>query len=466
MPDQIELGAQMRLTHTELSSGTVDEKAVETTVRGALEIKTRQGGGSVGASYTNVKGEKVTAENLSRSIQFKVEGGDTTLASNPVDWPATVKKATNWTVIGRKNLVSILEWLPETLRKRVLAQWPKALLPAIREGVRLSKGPSWIGKAEQAQFLIGIRNDFAPATDSYLGELAIACGPDLSPELPYGSAVGGVASLHRYRPHDIWIDSTALCVPVPLGSHFSVRAHDTSGSASTHVVAVETNLNFGQWRIIDAFMGGVGTATTHSLVADSDGLIFCSLRADEYGARGYVTCAVNGTVLGAASVHNYAENDCRIRYASCCVPYAKGSRVEIKAEGTSGKIGVRPWQISVSPAWRFTAPQRLQLGEKLLAPTDGFLNGVVMVEDNGPRGILRLYSFNEIQPNNVDPNLYLPMAAVAVHKYSQSDRWISHASGMVPAGKGSTVWGELKATAGMPPAEIYWTGVKPATDMP
>ncbi|MBK8277033.1 MAG: hypothetical protein IPK92_14725 [Nitrospira sp.] len=129
--------------------------------------------------------------------------------------------------------------------------------------------------------------------------------------------------------------------------------------------------------------------------------------------------------------------------------------MDIKAEGTSGKIGITLADLLSVPSLALHCAPTTPAWEKLLAPTDGFLNGVVMVEDNGPRGILRLYSFNEIQPNNVDPNLYLPMAAVAVHKYSQSDRWISHASGMVPAGKGSTVWGELKATAGMPPAEIY-----------
>ena len=96
---------------------------------------------------------------------------------------------------------------------------------------------------------------------------------------------------------------------------------------------------------------------------------------------------MNGTVRAAASVHVYDRSDCHIRYASCSAPYTKGSRVDIKAEGTSGRVGVSPWQIPVSPAWRFTAPQRLQLGEKLLTPTDGFLNGVVIVEDNGPRGL-------------------------------------------------------------------------------
>lgn len=464
VPGEILLGGQMTLTHTELSSSTVNEKEVEDTVAAAVSIKTSKVAGSVGAAFSNAKGEKVTAESLSKSIQFKVQGGDTTLTSNPVDWPGTVKKPTNWAVIGRGELVSILEWLPEALRNRVLAQWPKvALSPAIRERVDLKQGPSWIGKAEQAQFLIGIRRSFA-ATDSYLGHLFIACGPDISPEFGRGGTVGGAASLHRYRPHDIWIDSTTVCVPVPKGSQFSVRTVDTAGSASTNVVAVETNLNFGQWRPIDAFRGGVGAATTHSFVADSDGFIFCTIDAPSNGARGYVTCAVNGTVRAAASVHVYDRSDCHIRYASCCAPYTKGSRVDIKAEGTSGRVGVSPWQIPVSPAWRFTAPQRLQLGEKLLTPTDGFLNGVVIVEDNGPRGLLSLYSFKELPSSNIPPNMYPPMAAVAVHKYNGSDRWISHASGMVPVGKGSTVWADLEATAGRPPAEVYWTGVKPATD--
>lgn len=464
VPGEILLGGQLTLTHTEVSSGTVNENEVENTVRAAVSIKTSKASGSVGAAYSNAKGEKVTAEHLSRSIQFKVQGGDTTLASNPVEWPSTVKKPSHWAVIGRGELVSILEWLPEDLRKRVLVQWPKvALLPAIREQVYLTPGPSLIGKAEQGQFLIGIRtaND---AAEGSRGHVQIACGADISPELGRGSAVGGAASMHRYRRGDIWIESTAICVPVPQGAQFSVRAIDGAGRASTNVVAVETNLNFGQWRYVDVFRGGVGAATTHSFVADGDGFIFCSLVADDNGARGYVTCSVNGTVLAAASVHVYDRSDCHIRYASCCVPYAKGSRVEIRAEGTSGKIGVAPWQIPVSPAWRFTPPQRLQLGEKLLAPTDGFLNGVVMVEENGPRGVLRLYSFKELPASNIAPNMYPPMAAVAVHKYTQSDRWISHASGMVPAGKGSTVWADLEATAGRPPAEVYWTGIKPATD--
>ncbi len=464
VPGEILLGGQMTLTHTELSAGTVNEKEVEDTVAAAVSIKTSKVAGTVGAAYTNAKGEKVTADSISKSTKFKVQGGDTTLASNPADWPGTVKKPSNWAVIGRGELVSILEWLPEDLRNRVLAQWPKvALLPAIREPEYLPLGQQqWLGKAEHAQFLIGLRkaND---VMDGSRGHVQIACGPEISPQLFLGSAVGGAASMHRYRGNDIWIDSTAVCVPVPQGAQFSVRAIDTAGRASTHVAAVETNLNFGQWQYVDAFRGGVGAATTHSFVAGSDGLIFCNLEAENDGPRGYVTCAVNGTILGAASVHKYYQSDCYIRYASFCVPYSKGSRVDIKAEGTAERIGVMLHQIPVSPAWRFTAPQRLQLGEKLLAPTDGFLNGVVRVEDNGPRGFLRLYSFMKL-PTHLNPNMYPPLAEVAVHKYRERDRWISHASGMVPAGKGSTVWAELEATAGRPLAEVYWTGIKLATD--
>lgn len=466
VPGEILLGGQLTLTHTELSAGTVNEKEVEDTVAAAVSIKTSKVAGSVGASYTNAKGERVTADSISKSTHFKVQGGDTTLASNPADWPGTVKKPSNWAVIGRGELVSILEWLPEDLRNRVLAQWPKvALLPAIREPEYFPAGEQqWLGKAEHAQFLIGLRkaND---AMDGSRGHLLIACGAEISPELGRGSAVGGAASMHRYRGNDIWIDSTAVCVPVPQGAQFSVRAIDGAGRAATHVAAVETNLNFGQWQYVDAFRGGVGAATTHSFVADSEGLIYCTIEADVDGPRGYVTCEVNGAILGAASVHRYGQSDCTIRYASFCVPYSKGSRVDIKAEGTAQKVWITLYKIPVSPAWRFTAPQRLQIGEKLLTPTDGFLNGVVIVEDNGPRGFLRLYSLMKL-PTHLNPNMYPPLAEVAVHKYKERDRWISHASGMVPASKGSTVWAELEATAGRPLAEVYWTGIKPATDMP
>lgn len=464
VPGEILLGGQLTLTHREVSSGTVNEKEVEDTVAAAVSIKTSKVAGSVGAAYTNAKGEKVTADSLSKSIQFKVQGGDTTLASNPADWPGTVKKPSNWAVIGRGELVSILEWLPEDLRNRVLAQWPKvALLPAIREPEYLPQGQQvWLGKSEHAQFLIGLRkaND---VTDGSRGHVQIACGSEISPELSH-TGIGGAASMHRYRGNDIWIDSTTVCVPVPQGAQFSVRAIDSAGRASTHVASVETNLNFGQWRYVDAFIGGVGAATTHSFVADSEGLLFCTIEAEGDGPRGYVTCAVNGTILGAASVHKYSQSDCYIRYASFCVPYSKGSSVDIKAEGTCLKIGITLHKIPVSPAWRFTAPQRLQLGERLLTPTDGFLNGVVRVEDNGPRGFLRLYSFMKL-PTHISPNMYPPLAEVAVHKYRERDRWISHASGMVPASKGSTVWAELEATSGRPLAEVYWTGIKPATDI-
>ncbi len=101
VPGEILLGGQMTLTHTELSSSTVNEKEVEDTVAAAVSIKTSKVAGSVGAAFSNAKGEKVTAESLSKSIQFKVQGGDTTLTSNPVDWPGTVKKPTNWAVIGQ-----------------------------------------------------------------------------------------------------------------------------------------------------------------------------------------------------------------------------------------------------------------------------------------------------------------------------------------------------------------------------
>ena len=55
--------------------------------------------------------------------------------------------------------------------------------------------------------------------------------------------------------------------------------------------------------------------------------MFCSIEASNDGDRGYVECTVNGNIIAAASVHNYTYNNCWIRHASFCAPFAKGSDV-------------------------------------------------------------------------------------------------------------------------------------------
>jgi hypothetical protein len=167
---------------------------------------------------------------------------------------------------------------------------------------------------------------------------------------------------------------------------------------------------------------------------------------------------VDKIIIAAASVHNYAYHDCWIRYASFCAPFRKGSVVEVKANPTSGQyLSFDVWQIpSTSQAWKFTKPVPFTLGASVKAETDGFLNGVVIVPEEGPRGSLRL----ECTKDQTGFPMY-PIASAAVHVYHYKDRWISHSSAMVPVRKDYQIWAGLRPTSGLPQAQVYWTGVVP-----
>ena len=120
----------MLLVHTEDYQGTVNESEVENVISAAV-IRSRptKAEGSVGASFQNAQGNKVTGDSVNKATTFTVKGGDSTLASDPQSWPGSVKPPSQWAVIGRSKLTSIVEWLPDDLRGRVMTLWPKVPVP-------------------------------------------------------------------------------------------------------------------------------------------------------------------------------------------------------------------------------------------------------------------------------------------------------------------------------------------------
>jgi hypothetical protein len=215
-------------------------------------------------------------------------------------------------------------------------------------------------------------------------------------------------------------------------------------------------------------MGRKPKLTPHQI--KTDGFVFCSVEARNDGVRGYVTCAVDNTIIAAASVHNYHYNDCWLQYASFCAPYAEGSVVEVTATPTSGTLWFSVWQIpSTSQAWKFTKPERLTVrarsgGDWLTAETDGFLNGVVTVPGDGPRGILRLDCVRDQNSYFSNPIVSArPLVTAAAHVWHPKDRWISHASAMMPVRRGYLFSANFTPTSGAPEAQAYWTGVVPIT---
>jgi len=202
--------------------------------------------------------------------------------------------------------------------------------------------------------------------------------------------------------------------------------------------------------------------------AETDGFVFCSLEASTDGARGYVTCAVDNTIIAAASVHNYHHHDCWLQYSGFCAPFAKGSTVDVRLTSTSGFPQFKVWRIpSTSQDWKFMKPEKLTVrarpgGDWITAEKDGFLNGVVTVSDDGPRGILRLDCVKD--QNGYFGNPYVsgrPLVSAAVHVWHPKDRWISHTSGMLPVRKGYLFTANFTPTSGAPRAEAYWTAVIP-----
>jgi hypothetical protein len=111
-------------------------------------------------------------------------------------------------------------------------------------------------------------------------------------------------------------------------------------------------------------------------------------------------------------------------------------------------------------AWMFTQPEPITLNAYIEASTDGFVNGVVTVPDDGPRGILRLDCVKE-RPAPGYGLHSIPIASAAVHVYHYKDRWISHSSAMIPVRKDYLVWAGWQPTSGAPQAQVYFTNVVP-----
>jgi hypothetical protein len=449
----------MFMVHKEDYNGSVREEEIEGVISAAVSIKTSKVEGSAGVSFQNATGSKVTADQMSKMTQFTVRGGDTTKASAPADWPATVKPPSNWAVIGRSGLTPILDWLPDDLRARAMAVWPKLPVPpAIWELQDTALAQDHVGKAERAQFVLGARN-VPTEREGARGAVKLVCGTSMTPDLGRGDAAGGAANFSREHNHDCWIDTSSIFLPVPAGHHYAATAPDTwagRGKAPVRFAIAETNLTLDKWREMEMQRISAGPHNVSNFLASADGFVFCSVEASNNEDHGYVTCEVDEVVIAAASVHNYAPWDGWIKNASFCAPFTKGSVVKvIETRTSSGALRVRTWQIlSTSQAWKFTKPQPHSLNLWAAAATDGFVNGVGTANES--IGTLRLDCVKDRKSIHD-----YPIASVAVHASPSNNRWTSHASAMVPAGKDYEIFADCRSPVGKAQAQIYWTGVVP-----
>jgi hypothetical protein len=325
-------------------------------------------------------------------------------------------------------------------------------------------------RADSDGFIFGVRTgwtfNMGWSPKDILGDLEFVCGPSGSPALGQTDAVGASATFHSYHGGDRWIDGASICLPVPKGSQYSVKKGDDylgAGGAISRFQRAETKLTFGQWRIRGdrKDFTGAGSNEFHAPgEVESDGFIFCSVRAPGVGDRGFVSCTVDGKILGAASVHNIPSGDgCWSPHACFCVPVPRLLQMSIEATASYGKLDIKIWYLaSTSRDWKFGRPEPYTLDALHTAETDGFLNGVVTVrQGSNARGMLFLHCGPDranIDRQNVTP------AMMAVHQ--TTNRFIPYASAMLPIRKGFVfrpVPLNLSQDSGHSPAtvEAYWT---------
>ena len=459
VPSAVVLGGQLLLVHTEDCQGSVNERDVENVISAAVSIKTTKAEGSAGATFQNAEGTKVSADRVHKSTTFTVRGGDATRASDPQTWPATVKPPSQWAVIGRSKLTSVVEWLPDDLRARVMALWPKVPVPPAVWDVRDTLAQGHSATATQAQFVLGSQMVLPEDQAAARGEVRLVCGTATTPELGRGDAAGGGASVHRNYSASVRVNVGTVCLPVPAGHTYTGTPWVEVGTAPVRFAVAETNLTLGKWHLLEE---NPAHRLYRGFDADTDGFVFCSLEAKNEGDRGYATCEVDGTVIAAAAVHDNHQRGCCIDRASFCAPYAKGSRVEVRATQNSGLLRFNVWQIpSTSQAWKFTKPETFNLRTFVTAETDGFLNGAITVLGDLSCASLRLDCVENRQSFHGHP-----LASAYVNFSRNGNNWISHSSAMIPVRKDYVMFAEARYFAGPDSpaavqAQAYWTRVVP-----
>jgi len=455
VPEEVVVGGQLFFVHQEVCDGIVSETEVEQTIKVAVTAKYDGVAASAGVGFGSGSSSKVTAEKVANRTTFEVRGGNAILATNPKQWPATVDDPNKWAVIRVSKVAPITDWLEPDLRARV-----ERFFPAI-EPPQYVSAEDHTARADSDGFILGVRTGqgFGTSTDAPVqlrgvrGGLELVCGTSGSPALSQVDAVGASATFHGSNPDDKWIDGVSICLPVPKGSHYSVKKWDDHSEALSRFTKSETKLTFGKWEMWGggAFVPGLGGFKPAAW--DSDGFIFCSVQAHRDGDRGFVSCTVDGKILGAASVHNCNPNTgCSIPDACFCVPVPRHLQMSLDPTVSYGQLDIKVWYLaSTSQAWKFGTPE-LYSNALHTAETDGFLSGVVTVRQGDARGMLFLYC----GPDN-DHMMGVRVAPAMIAVNQTSNRRIPYASAMLPVRKGFVFRPRPDFLSPGATVEAYWT---------
>ncbi|MDD4274286.1 MAG: hypothetical protein PHG14_11230 [Desulfobacter postgatei] len=119
----VELGGRLFFLHHRSDDGKSSYQEYKDTTSAAVGIKTAFARGEAGASQGSGKGSEDEAHQIAETAAFTALGGDTTFASNPNAWAATIKDPNLWAVVSIDEAKNTISLLPDLLRDAIENLW-------------------------------------------------------------------------------------------------------------------------------------------------------------------------------------------------------------------------------------------------------------------------------------------------------------------------------------------------------
>ena len=441
VPMEVTLGGQLHFEHVRTEDGETHEHQVEQEIKAAVEAKYQGFSASASSASGSSTSHSAASVAMAEQTSFDALGGDTTVVSNPAQWAPTVKDPQLWAVIGNARLCSPLDLLDPDLRAAAIQQWPQPTypeLPAIEEPIEVPTNTAT--RATGAGFLLGMRE----CAHAQLATVTLASGTQDKDTMGDTDVIGKAVASENHV-NDVWHDVNGICLPVAAGAQYG--AWTDAPAAGVRLGFARTRIDFGGWQ-------PVPVGAPHSV--DKDGFLVVTIVAPT-GSFGLVKVTSGNEVISAASVDLRGSNDQApyISSAATCVPLRAKSEVTVSAALTGPQASTGPDQVAglvharwipLAPEWTMGPAQDVAPNTHLTAETDGVVHALLEAEDRA-RGFVRLYGAATD-----------PWAGASAHLYPPHSR-ASHASAMLPVGKGAAYFASFTPTSYMPRLRLTWTPI-------
>lgn len=486
---EITLGGMLTFSEIKTDVARADQSQTEENLKGALSAKM----GVISVSAGGAKGEGTnTSDSKQKSTDFQgfiALGGDTTLASTPSSWAATVKNPNNWAIIKKERVVSIIELLEEDLKNKVYEIWNNHWNKNQKDQWSIGDpkdldwrdGESKVYHLEGGGFAAAMRN--CTQDETLCSVQLISSGSNVTdPQDGQPGTATGAAYAHRAGP--VFVECNSVCLPVPPKGTLKAgfRSLWPDKDPKGRLVFIPSNLTFGQWQPINEPGQNpvVPKEGLNNIKKEDDGFLFVSIRAKDNfytetgdGEKqntvvlGNIKVFVGENMVAGSSVHfEHSLEDRRwIKQQSLCVPIPKNSSFSLTVDSPKYTLGqveiktdlpvVHAYWIPLSKGdWKMGETEKILENTQITSPTDGILNGWIQsAPEQGARGTLKVYTGNDAEP----------CAAASCHWWTRDKEYINYGSVMYPVKGGTSFTVKLDAsTDKRPTAGVYWTPIVPS----